>query len=304
MKQQTGESPVSGGNGDRRSAISWPVALALLSAVLVWSYWPTLRAVTERWARDPQYTHAFFVPFFVGLVLWSRHGCWIQDAPRPSWWGIPILAAACLLHLAGGYWYFEWLNALALLPAVAGLIVLLAGPAGWRWAWPAILFLVFALPIPYQLEVSLAHPLQRIATVCSTYCLQTLGVPALAEGNIILIDDKQLGVAEACSGLGMLVTFFALTTAVALMIQRPLADKAVIVLSAVPIGVLANVFRITTTGLLLPVAGREIANTIYHDLAGWLMMPFAIGLLWLEFCLVDHLLSVRGAESELLTCDR
>jgi exosortase len=304
MNEQTGENHSPNQNKGRRIEISLPVAATLLAVVLLWSYWPTLRAVTERWAHDPQYTHAFFVPFFAGLVLWSRRGRWADDAPRPSWWGIPILALACLLHLMGGYWYFEWLNALSLLPAVAGLVVLFAGPPGWRWAWPAIFFLAFALPIPYQLEVSLAHPLQRIATVCSTYCLQTLGVPALAEGNIILIGDRQLGVAEACSGLGMLVTFFALTTAVALMIRRPLADRAVIVLSAVPIGVLANVFRITATGLLLPVAGHEVANTIYHDLAGWLMMPFAIGLLWLEFCLVDHLLSIRGPGSELLTCDR
>lgn len=156
--------------------------------------------------------------------------------------------------------------------------------------------------MPYQLEVSLAHPLQRIATVFSTYCLQTLGVPALSEGNIIFIEGRQLGVAEACSGLGMLVTFFALTTAVALVIPRPLIDKVVIVLSAAPIGVLANMFRITATGWLLSTTSSEVATLVYHDLAGWLMMPLAMVLLWLEFCLWDRLLipEVMGQESAFI----
>ena len=43
--------------------------------------------------------------------------------------------------------------------------------------------------------------------------MSTFGCPASAEGNIIYIDDIRLGVEEACSGLGMLMTFFALATA-------------------------------------------------------------------------------------------
>ena len=45
--------------------------------------------------------------------------------------------------------------------------------------------------------------------------MQTLGRPALAEGNVILLNDVELGIVEACSGLRMLVVFFALSTAVA-----------------------------------------------------------------------------------------
>jgi exosortase/archaeosortase family protein len=113
-------------------------------------------------------------------------------------------------------------------------------------------------------------------------------VRAVAEGNIILIDDLQIGVLEACSGLGMLVTFFALSTAVAFVIQRRLRDKLIIFLSAVPIGMLMNLLRITVTGVLHRTAGSDLANLVFHDLAGWLMMPLAQGTLCLDLLFLKH----------------
>src|SRR5262249_8377614 len=133
-----------------------------------------------------------------------------------------------------------------------------------------------------QVETALAHPLRRLATVASTYCLQTLGFPALAEGNVIVIGALKLGVIDACNGLGMLVTFFALSTAAALIAARPLLDRLVIVASAIPIALVANVVRITGTAVVYETLGSDVGELLKHDLAGWLMMPLALGLLWLE----------------------
>jgi exosortase len=145
------------------------------------------------------------------------------------------------------------------------------------------------LPLPYQAEMLLAHPLRRLATLASTYALQTLGLPALAQGNVILIDDLKIGVVEACSGLGMLMTFFALSTAVALTIQRPFFDRAVVFLSAVPIGVLMNLLRIIATAVLFRIARPAVAQAVFHDMAGWVMMPLALAVLWLELRLLARL---------------
>ena len=38
------------------------------------------------------------------------------------------------------------------------------------------------------------------------------------------------------------------------------------------------------------LAGARIAEAVYHDLAGWLMMPLALALLWAELWLLSHLL--------------
>jgi exosortase len=151
-----------------------------------------------------------------------------------------------------------------------------------RWSWPAIAFLAFMVPLPYRLEVALAHPLQRVATKASNYSLQTLGLPAVAEGNVIFMNESQIGVVEACSGLSMLMIFFALSTALTFVVDRPWWQKLLLVLSAIPIALIANITRITVTGVMHETVGHELANLVFHDLAGWLMMPFALILMWIE----------------------
>ena len=91
------------------------------------------------------------------------------------------MAAAAALYLAGAYFYFEWFSLVSLIPALAGIGLLSGGGNFLRWAWPGLAFLVFMLPLPYRVETALAHPLRSLATIVSTYALQTLGLPAVAE---------------------------------------------------------------------------------------------------------------------------
>jgi exosortase len=154
------------------------------------------------------------------------------------------------------------------------------------------------VPLPYTLEVALAHPLQRVATLASTYALQTLGFVAFSEGNVIRLGQVRIGVVEACSGLSMLVIFFALATAVSLLIDRSWPEKIFLVLSAVPIALLCNITRITVTGILHKTVGSELADYVFHDLAGWLMMPLALGLLWVELRLLVWVLPAVPPEED------
>jgi exosortase len=257
---------------------------------LLWVYWPTLGDLLGRWGSDSQYSHGFLVPAFSVYLLWSRRGRLTPTLVRPSWWGLPILAAGLGLHLAGQYVYFDWLSAVSLLPCLAGLSVLAGGWAALRWAWPAVAFLVFMAPLPYRAEVALSGPLQRVATLASTYVLQTLGLMAFSEGNVIRLGEVRLGVVEACSGLSMLLTFFALSTAVALVIRRPPLDRALVFVSALPIALASNIIRISVTAVLHETVGSRVADLVFHDLAGWLMMPLALGFLWAELRLLSWVL--------------
>jgi exosortase len=266
--------------------------LGAFTALFLFTYWPTLGTLSDKWLHDPQYSHGYLVPIFAAWLLWSRRSQLASAPFRPNWWGIPLLLASILLHLAGAYIYFDWLDAVSILPCLAGLFVMWRGWPALRWSWPALAFLLFMIPLPFRFETALAMPLQRIATLTSTYVMQTIGLPALAEGNTILLNRGRIGVVEACSGLSMMMIFFALSTAVALLIKRPLLDKVVIILAAAPIAVIANVARITVTGVAHELLSPEIANAIFHDWAGWLMMPFALGLLWLVLWTLSRLLGV------------
>lgn len=282
----------------RFSPLQWGLALALLAG-LVWAYWPTWRTMSQQWAHNPQYSHGFLVPIFSLALLWWRRGMLQQANFSSSWWGLVLIAVGLTLRLASALIYFDWFDYVSLLPLLAGLCLLIGGRQLFAWAWPGILFLGFMLPLPYRVETALALPLRRIATLSSTFVLQTLGLPALAEGNVIRIDDIEIGVVEACSGLSMLLVFFALSTAVALLVQRPLWEKLVVLLSALPIAVVANVVRISLTGLLHVKVGGEVADAFFHDFAGWLMMPLALALMWLELQITGRVFLPPPGEAPL-----
>ncbi|MFM9961955.1 MAG: exosortase/archaeosortase family protein [Planctomycetaceae bacterium] len=264
--------------------------LSVLGAIGVWSYWPTLCGLMARWNSDPTYSHGFLVPFVAAAMIWQRRSLPVPSESSQPLLGLSLIAASLVLRVIGARFYFEALEWLSILPCVAGICVVCGGELSLRRAWPGIVFLVFLLPLPYRLEVALAGPLRSVATLVSTYSLQTLGYPAVAEGNVIVVGTARVGVAEACSGLRMLVSFFAVSAAVATFVKRPAWERGLIVLSAVPIAVLCNVSRVTITAALYETIGADLAHRLFHDLAGWLMMPLALGLLGIELWILSRLL--------------
>jgi exosortase len=264
------------------------LAGAALGLALLWAYWPTLLTLLEAWQTEPEYSHGYLVPLFSLYLLWRRPR---PRATRPSWWGLPLLGGGLGLALAGTYAYVDWFNAVSLLPALAGLCVLVGGWAALRWAWPAIAFLLFMIPLPYALKMALAQPLRQVATAAGTYVLQTLGFAAHATGNVIHLQGAPpIGVEDACSGLSMLLIFFALCTAVVIVVRRPWPDKAVIFLSAIPIALLSNLVRVVLTAVLYKTMDRGLVDGFLHDWAGLLMMPVALALLLLELALLSWIL--------------
>jgi exosortase len=270
--------------------LSFLLILVIAVSALVWAHWTSLVLMSERWTHDAQYSHGYLVPAFALGLLWARRKILRESGPRPAWWGGLVLVVGIGLHLFGGYYSYTWLDAFSLLPTLAGVVLMLGGWPAWRWAWPAVGFLIFMIPLPYRLEVSLAAPLQRIATISSTFLLQTFGLPAVAEGNVILLSETPINIVEACSGLRMLMVFFALSSAMALMVHRPIWERLLVVVSAVPLALVVNVMRITVTGFLHEKVSSDVANAVFHDFAGWLMMPAALVMLWLELTYLKHLL--------------
>lgn len=132
--------------------------------------------------------------------------------------------------------------------------------------------------------------LQYLATIVSTYVLQTIGVAAHCEGNRISVGELQMGVVDACSGLRMSTNLLALAVAILLVVRRPWWDRVILLLSAIPIALLVNVVRITATGLLHLTFGSDLVDTNhFHDWAGFLMMPLALLLLYIEIEILSRL---------------
>ncbi|MFM7151114.1 MAG: exosortase/archaeosortase family protein, partial [Gemmataceae bacterium] len=240
----------------------------------------------QAWNSNPQYSHGFLVPFFAVFLLLHRREKVQRASFRPNIFGLALLALGLGCKVFAAYGHYVSLDPLSLIPCVAGLVFLAGGWTAWTWAWPSVLFLVFMIPLPYFAAVAMSAQLQNLATVVSTFLMQTMGMPAIAEGNVILLNDHEIGVVEACSGLRMLVVFFAQAAAVVLLIDRPWIDKAIILVSAVPIALISNILRITVTGMMYDMGYGEFASHFFHDVAGWLMMPLALAMLGIELAIL------------------
>lgn len=261
-----------------------------LAALTAWAYWPTLAQLVHLWNTDDGYSHGYLVPVFATWLLWFRRDCapmlW---RPQPIM-GLGLIALSLGLRTVAAWRFNEWPEHVSLIPYLFGLALAFGGWPLARYLGASIFFLVFMVKLPYRVEVSLGAPLQFLATIMSTFVLQTLGLPAIAEGNTIHIRHCQLEVVEACSGLKMLVTFLAFSTAACLVVRKPLADKLVILASAAPIAIAVNVIRIVTTGVLHFNISSETAFKFFHDLAGWFMMPLALVFLGVELWILRHLI--------------
>ncbi len=280
-----------GGLGPMASALSLVprASLAMIIGVgLVWSYWPTLVGMARRWSHDPRYSHGFLVPPFALYLLWIRRRL-RPDHAGPRWPGLALLAIAGPVRFVGAYAYISWLEAISFLISLAGLVVLCDGRAALRWAWPSVAFLIFMVPLPYRIETSLGFPLQKMAAEAGACTLQVFGLPAFSAGSTIVIDDFRIGVVDACNGLGMCYMFLALSVATTVMVHRPPLDRLLLIAGAIPIALVVNVARIAATGLLHVHAGGWVADAVYHDLAGWLMMLLALAILFIECRLLSHL---------------
>jgi exosortase len=280
---------ISGINSLIRQHPSWCAVVASFIATAIWIYWPVFGDMANKWIYDPQYSHGYLVPVFALVLLYLKRSHLENAEAQINWRGLPLIALGGFFLVTAAYINFDYLAAASFLPVASGLFLLFGGWPAFRWSLPAVAFLIFMIPLPFSVEHALGHPLQRVATIGSTWTLQTLGFPAFGEGNVIVMEKGRIAVVEACSGLSMLLTFAAITTGMAILIKRPLMDRIVVVLSTLPISLIVNIVRITANGVAMDVWDAEVAHELFHDQAGWMMMPLAIALVYLEIWILSCL---------------
>ena len=263
--------------------------LAVFVLGLVVAFGNSLSGLLDIWT-DPQYSHGYLIPAFSLFLLWMRRRD-IKEVPlMERWAGVGVLGLGIAIWLGGSYFSYPIIEMWSFIPCLIGAFVLVGG---WRilyWSlWP-ILFLVFMYPVPGVVRRNLMFELQHYATVFSAFALQTLGFAVVRIGNEIRMSDTTpLNVVDACAGLRMMTIFVALSVAIVLITKRSWWENLIIILSSIPIAVAVNVIRITLTGILYKTTSDKIAEVVFHDLAGYIMIPLAFGLLYLETQILSRL---------------
>jgi exosortase len=177
--------------------------------------------------------------------------------------------------------------------ALFGLVLLLTGWSVMKIAWFPILYLVCMIPWPSLFYSRIASPLQALAASVSVGTLRLFGVDALNTGTKIRMfpytpQERVLNVAEACAGLRSLMTFITVGAAVAFLSNRPLWQKIIITLSAIPIAIGCNVLRVTGQGFL-DLWSHELSEGFAHQFAGIVMLVPAFFLILLVGWVLDQL---------------
>ncbi len=261
------------------------VFLALLAG-LVWSYWPTLSDLGAFWIANSDYSAGALVPLVAGWVIWSERKELAKLPVGTCWSGLALLVFAQGIRMYGLLYMYGSLERLSLvLTIVAACLLLVGRPITWRLRY-VLLFLVLMFPLPNRVHDEVAMPLQTFASNSAVVGLEMMGYLISQEGNVLRLSDRTtVAVAEACSGLRMLTAFVVVAGALAFVVNRPTWQKATVVASSIPVAIFSNTIRLILTVILFEHVGSELGEKFFHDIAGYLMIPFAwavlMGELWL-----------------------
>jgi exosortase len=98
--------------------------------------------------------------------------------------------------------------------------------------------------------------------------MQMCAIPVFREGNVMHLAFTSLDVEEACSGIRSLISLGALGVLFAYLTEARWLPRLLIVGMVVPIAIVANVFRVTATGLLAHYVSVDTALGLFHSVGG------------------------------------
>jgi exosortase D (VPLPA-CTERM-specific) len=267
-------------------------ALSVLVAVLAFN--ASLVELVGRWIKQEEYGHGFLIAALTVWLLWSRRDALVASMGRPSWLGPLVVLAAAVTHTVGEISAIFILSHLAFIGALIGITLSIGGYSLLRVAAVPLLFLLFAIPLPYFIESLLTWRLQLISSELGVLVIRMFDIPVYLEGNVIDLGNYKVQVVEACSGLRYLYPLLGLSFLAAYFFHAPLWQRVVVFLSAVPITILMNSFRIGMVGVLVHSWGSQMADGALHFFEGWVVFLACTALLMGEIYLLARLVSGRS----------
>jgi exosortase len=258
----------------------WPMreklwfAAILLAAIA--TYAPTFRYLWTKWMEDAQYSIAPLVPFVSGYFIWKK---WpeVKVLKRSSSvWGLVLISAALILHLAGVALDISGPSSLSLMLCLLGGCLYFHSSALVRTLAFPLAYAFFLIPVPGGILDRVGFPLQLWASGATAMLLSLTGIEVVRSGVNLSVPGYDFQVAQACSGMSSLMALVGVTAVFAYISKLPIIFKWILFALAIPIALAANVIRITTIALVGYQWGPKAAQDIYHDWSSPLLFIVAI----------------------------
>lgn len=259
--------------------------VALLAVLIWWIFREDIHSIVSRWINDSGWSHGFLIPLF-SLYFLHQNKKQILSVQRwqPSW----IVGLGSLLFLLVLYpvnitmLKFMYGKPLIMIATIGAVVLFLGGWKLLKYTWLPVAYLFFAVPLPQQLYFQITNPMRKLAAIVATMILNLVpGLDASVQGSTIDVLfrgvrlEPGLDVADACSGIRLLMAFVALGVAMAYLHWRPIWQRLILLASTIPIAIICNIVRVTITGLIYVLWDPQYAQGIYHDMLGMLMLPLA-----------------------------
>ncbi len=259
-------------------------ALACTAAVLAWFYavqpgfgaerWSAVSWLVSSWNAETDYEHAWMVPLIAAAMLYqARARVAASFAARGNvCWG------GALLALCGALLYVAAFRTVQGRVAVGALPLLLTGSvwffggreAGKYCAFP-FFFLWMSIPLPGFQQATVG--MQLLATQAAHGLAGLFGVPTIVEGTNILSANgtwDTYSIAGGCSGMRSLMALLMIATAWAYMSRLEWWKKGVLALSAIPLAIAGNAFRVGSIFICAEYINPAFASKTWHDWSGLL----------------------------------
>ena len=253
------------------------IALLLAASTGAWLYAPVLGGLVRQWLDDPVASYGVLLICVAGFVGWRGRRELGATARHPTAFGFVVLAAGMLVYLLGTLMGEVFIQRASLPVAIAGTILAIAGGRHFLLLSPALLLVTLAIPLPSVLVTRLTLPLQLVASGMATDVLTAARIHVIQQGNLLVLDNITLEVAEACSGLRSVLSLFSVAAVCATVFPIGRWRSALIVAAVVPIAIVGNGLRVAATGALASRFGRMAVEGLVHELTGFVAFAAMCG---------------------------
>ena len=257
------------------------IKVGIIIASLAILYFHVAQGLVSDWIHMPDFSHGFLIPIVSFYFVYERRKELSALSPSTTWGGLGLIVLGILLLLLGNLATEFFTMRFSMLVVLGGVILFLLGKETFKTLLFPLAFLIFMIPIPSILMDRITFPMQLFASKVAAESLYLIGIPALREGNVILLANTSLEVAEACSGIRSLISLLALSVVFAYLSQKTALKRVLLVLSTFPIAIIANAARVTGTGILAHHYGDKVAQGFFHGFSGWILFVVAFVCLFL-----------------------
>jgi exosortase len=245
--------------------------IALTALTLVICYAPALRGMFDQWSSDEDMGHGFVVPIVVLWIVYRERKRWQTLPPRPTLWGLPILAVGAAMHFTSAVGAGLFAGSVAFLVSLTGAILCLGGfPYLRAWTFPLLLTL-FMLPKLAVVYNQATLPLQLLASRFAASMLSVAGVGVIREGNILDVAGHRVSVVEACNGIRYLLSLGFMAVVFAYLSDSKPWMRIALLLTALPMAIVANAIRVAAAA-----SAPSLDSGTPHAILGWLIFVMCL----------------------------